>query len=60
MNMNQLLESLCNGQFLTKLGNEALEFYAYVVDLAKGWEESQLREMGRMRQPPNTKGGITM
>ena len=37
MNMNQLLESLCNGQFLTKLGNEALEFYAYVVDLAKGW-----------------------
>ena len=40
MNMKQLLESLCNGQFLTKFGDEALEFYAYVADLAKGWEES--------------------
>ena len=40
MNMKQLLESFCNGQFWTKFGDEALEFYAYVADLAKGWEES--------------------
>ena len=35
MNMKQLLESLCNGQFLSKSRNEALVFYAYVADLAK-------------------------
>ena len=36
INMKQLLESLCNGKCFTKSGNEALEFYAYVADLAKG------------------------
>ena len=35
MKMKQLLESLCNGQFLSKSRNEALVFYAYVANLAK-------------------------
>ena len=32
MSMKQLLESLCNGQFLSKSRNEALVFYAYVAN----------------------------
>ena len=35
LNMKQLLESMCNEQFSSKSGKEAMEFYTYFVDLAK-------------------------
>ena len=40
LNMKQLLKSMCNEQFSSKSGEEAMEFYTYYADLAKRREKT--------------------
>ena len=40
LSIKQLLEFMCNGGFLHKPNNEALEFLSSIVELTRGWEES--------------------
>ena len=46
------------GDFLSKHPDEAMEFLNYVAETSKGWDESNLRELERMRPTANPRGGI--
>ena len=41
----RLVESMCYGSFLTKYGDEGMAYLNQVIDMSKGWEISQLKEM---------------
>ena len=56
--MKQLQETMCGGDFLSKIPDEALDFLSYVVEASKGWDEPNSREMERMRAQPSTMGGM--
>ena len=56
--MKKLLETMCEGDFLSKNPEEALDFLNYVVEASKGWNEPNPREMERMRRQSSTKGGM--
>ena len=56
--MKQLLETLCRGDFLSKHPDEALDFFNYVAKTSKGWDESNPREMEKMRPSAHQRGGI--
>ena len=45
----RLLETMCGGDFMRKNPEETLDFLSYVAEASKGWDESNLREMERMR-----------
>ena len=46
--MIQLLVTMCGGDFMGKNPERALNFLNHVAKASKGWDESALREMGRM------------
>ena len=46
--MKQLVESMCNGGFLHKRENEALEFLSSIVELTRRWGESLAKETSRI------------
>ena len=56
--MKQLLETMCGGDFLSKNPDEAMDFFNYVDETSKGWDEPNLREVERMKQTVNPIGGI--
>ena len=56
--MKQLLETMCGRDFLSKNPDEAMDFLNYVAETSKGWDELNLREVERMKQTMNPKGGI--
>ena len=56
--MKQLMETICGGDFLNKNLDEAMDFLNYVAETSKDWDEPNPRETGRMRPPPNQRGGI--
>ena len=56
--MKQMLETKCEGDFMSINPEEALDFLSYIVEASKGWDEPNLREMERMRPQSNTKGGM--
>ena len=56
--MKKLLETMCEGDFLSKYPEEALDFLGYVAEASKGWDEPNPREIERMRRQPSTKGGM--
>ncbi|RVW56465.1 hypothetical protein CK203_072510 [Vitis vinifera] len=58
--MKQILETMCGGDFMSKNPEEAMEFLSYVSEVSRGWDEPNLREMGRMKAPVNPKGGMYM
>ena len=35
-----------------------MDFLNYVVEVSRGWDEPNVREMGRMKSQPNAKGGM--
>ena len=37
--MEQLLETMCRGDFMSKNPEEAMDFLSYVVDVSRGWDE---------------------
>ena len=51
--MNQLLETVCGGDFLSKNPDEAMDFLNYVVETSKAGDEPNPREIGRMRPTTN-------
>ena len=56
--MKQLLETMCGGDFLSKISEEALDFLGYVAEASKGWDEPNPREMERMKPQTSTRGGM--
>ena len=56
--MKQLLETMCGGDFLRKHPEEALDFWGYVAEGLKDWDEPNPREMERMRPQFSTRGGM--
>ena len=51
--MKQLLETMCGGDFMSKNLEEAMDFLSYVVEVSRGWDEPNAREVGRMKSQPN-------
>ena len=45
----RLVESICNGSFLTKNGDESMAYLNKVAEIYRGWEVSQLKKMGQAR-----------
>ena len=43
---------------MSKNPEEALDFLGYVAEASKGWDETNLRGVERMRPQPNTRGGM--
>ena len=56
--MKKLLETMCGGDFLSKHPDEAMEFWNYVAETSKGWDEPNPREAERMRPSTHQRGGI--
>ena len=56
--MEQFLETMCGGDFLSKNTKEALDFLNYVAEASKGCDEPNPMEIERMRPQPSTKGGM--
>ena len=46
------------GDFLSKNPDEAMDFLNYVVEISKGWDEPNPREVERMKHTTNQRGGI--
>ena len=51
--MKQLLETICGGDFMSKNPEKAMDFLNYVVEVSRGWDESNRGEVGRMKSQPN-------
>nr|CAN77574.1 hypothetical protein VITISV_010411 [Vitis vinifera] len=56
--MKQLLETMCERDFMSKNLEEAMDFLSYVAEVSRGWDEPNAREVGRMKSQPNAKGGM--
>ena len=56
--MKQLLETMCGGDFLSKNPDEAMDFFNYVAETSKAWDEPNPREVDRMKHTTNQRGGI--
>ena len=56
--MKQLLETTCGGDFLSKIPEEAMDFLNYVAEASKSWDESNPREVERMRLTTSSRGGM--
>ena len=56
--MKQLLKTMCEGDFLNKNPDEAMDILNYVAETSKAWDEPNPRETDRHRPPVNQKGGI--
>ena len=39
--MKQLLETMCGGDFLSKIPDEAMDFLNYMAETSKGWDEQK-------------------
>ena len=51
--MKQLLETMCGGDFLSKNPDDAMDFFNYVAETSKGWDEQSPREVERMKPAVN-------
>ena len=51
--MKQLLEMMCGGDFMSKNLKEAMDFLSYIAEVSRGWDESNAREVGRMKPQLN-------
>ncbi|KAJ9705740.1 hypothetical protein PVL29_003706 [Vitis rotundifolia] len=54
----QILETMCGGDFMSKNPEEAMDFLSYVSEVSRGWDEPNSREIGKMKAPVNSKGGM--
>ncbi|RVW11780.1 hypothetical protein CK203_089741 [Vitis vinifera] len=44
---DQLLETMCGGDFMSKNPEEAMDFLSYVADVSRGWDEPTKGEWER-------------
>ena len=56
--MKQLLETMCERDFIRKNPEEAMDFLNYVAKTSKEWDEPNPREAERMRPAANLRGGM--
>ncbi|RVW23229.1 hypothetical protein CK203_100426 [Vitis vinifera] len=59
----ELLEMMCEGDFMSKNLEEAIDFLSYVAEVLRGWDEPNAREVGKMNSQPNVsnaKAGMYM
>ena len=56
--MKQLLETMCEVDFLSKHPDEAMDFLNYVAETSKAWDEPNPREAEKMRPSTHQRGGI--
>ena len=56
--MKQLLDTMCGGDFLSKNPDKAMDFFNYVAETSKGWDEPNPREAERIRPSTHQRGGI--
>ena len=47
--MKQLLETMCEGDFMNKNPDEAFQFLDYVAEVSRSWEEPIVKEPSRDR-----------
>ena len=45
--MKQILETMCGGDFMSKNPEEAMDFLSYVLEVSRGWDEPNNKEMGK-------------
>ena len=43
---------------MSKNPKEAMDFLSYVVEVSRGWDETNAREVRRMKSQPNAKAGM--
>ena len=43
---------------MSKNLEEAMDFLNYMVEVSRGWDEPNAKEVGRMKSQPNAKGGM--
>ena len=51
--MKQLLETMCEGDFMSKNPEEAMDFLSYVAEVSRGWDEPTKGEVGKMKSQLN-------
>ena len=56
--MKQLLETMCEGDFLSNNPEEAMDFLNYVAEASKVWDEPNPRELERMRPTTSSRAGM--
>ena len=56
--MKQLLETMCGGDLMSKILEEAIDFLNYVAETSKSWDEQNPREVERIRSITSSKGGM--
>ena len=56
--MNQFLETMYGGDFMSKHPEEAMDFLHYVAETSKSWDEPNPREAERMRPAATLRGGM--
>ena len=56
--MKQILETMCEGDFLSKNPDEAMDFLNHVVETSKRWDDPNPREVERMKNTTNQREGI--
>ena len=39
---------------MSKNPEEAMDFLSYIAEVSRGWDESNAKEVGRMKSQPNT------
>ncbi|RVW63849.1 hypothetical protein CK203_055623 [Vitis vinifera] len=44
---------MCGGDFMSKNQEKARDFLSYVAEVSRGWDESNAKEVGRMKSQPN-------
>ena len=56
--IKQLLETMCEGDFMSKHPEETMDFLNYVAETSKAWDEPNPKEAERMRPAANQRGGM--
>ena len=56
--MKQLMETMCEGDFMSKHLEEAMDFLNYVDETSKAWNEPNPKEAERVRPAANQRGGM--
>ena len=56
--MKQLLETMCEGDFLSKNLDKSMDFLNYVAETSKAWDKPNPREVERMKHTANQRGGM--
>nr|CAN66939.1 hypothetical protein VITISV_010066 [Vitis vinifera] len=51
--MNQLLETMCGGDFMSKNPEEAMDFLSYMAEVSRGWDEPNKGEVGKTKSQTN-------